>query len=210
MFWWILFGFAGLFVVAVIIGMIMDKVNLKHAETIKNSNSMRYDEETKTLKVYHRIPENTKCLSVRSVYYDERSTSPKEVVFTSATSGGVTVGGFNTIGGDVTKKTRTAKGSKLYFLVPGGGEVETIVLSLSVLKEAKNSSIKDFLNDDSIIVRRAKNQSDVATFNTACKVFGISDTSVNISNQLEAERYVLTRSELTRIAKWLGGEDIYI
>lgn len=179
-----------------------EKKYKKYREITKDS--LQYNERNKTLTVNYRMPENAKSLECRPVTYEEQSTSPKELVYTSASSGGVTIGGFDVIGGNVKKKTRVLPTSKCFYC---GNEVEIIELSSKVFYEALDSSIRDFLDGDTIIIKRDMSDASYNGINGIEKAYGRgSDMHMNVYHELEAKQYRLKTSELQSIIKWLGGD----
>ena len=170
-----------------------------------SKDSISYNSHTDTLTIQKRDCNISKILEIvpyKRVKYGE---TPEKLVYTGATVGGVTTGGWHKTGGfygqDVGK---SGKVQLVYFkesenkMIPS--EVKKIVLSESVLKEAKSSSIKEYLDGNTIVIMREPANTDAAV---AAMKLGHKDYAFNIME--DAKIAALPTYEKCRaIIDWLS------
>lgn len=97
-----------------------------------------------TLYLYKRDASVGKHVQMKNERDDYYAQTEKEVIYTSVSGGGVTVGGFDTIGGKTVKVS--GKKTDRYTLQYYGQIINNIKLSDELYNEALNSPIEKYLN----------------------------------------------------------------
>ena len=140
-------------------------------------------------------------------------TSEKKLVYTSATVGGVTTGGFSVEGGDTKVKAADSQEHfKLSILNPHKSEkdfeeieIKSIILSEELLKIAKKTpGIKEYLHDNRIIVVEALTPSDAAI---GAYMYGNMTGNYDMSNNAyseEKEKCYPSATKCSNIIKFLS------
>lgn len=111
-----------------------------------------YDSKSQTVTLFGRCDANFRALKIVADRDIQTKYEPKRLVYTSATVGGITTGGFHEAGGYtyVSSNKKTGK-YNLYYrdeLLP----IKKIKLSDELFEQAKQSEIKNFLNQNKEIV----------------------------------------------------------
>lgn len=123
-------------------------VNAKEA----TKDSMIYDASTQTLTVKARCAANRGALEIVADRDIKTKYEPKRLVYTGATVGGITTGGFHEEGGYnyISSANKTGKYNIYYIgeLLP----IQKIELSNELVPQAKKSEIKPFLNNHNAIL----------------------------------------------------------
>lgn len=111
-----------------------------------------YEKGTLTLK--SRNGYIRKAVKIVADTNDYLAKTPKKLLYTSATVGGITTGGLDTIGGDIVEVKGPANGK--YKLIFRDCLITKIELTDELYSEALNSSIKEYLdpNKKMIIVNQ--------------------------------------------------------
>lgn len=130
---------------------------------------------------------------------------PARYIYTSATVGGITTGGVETIGGHdyVAGKVESGKCELLYLGEAVEQTIERIQLTDSLYEEAKKSNIKKYLNDEKQIVVVAQ-PGDLITATQICN-FNSPMGSLVLQNV--AKQGYPTRKKCLEIMNWICGID---
>ena len=119
-------------------------------------NALVYDPKTETITVNERRCDNKKRFSYENYKRKSHSYTKEKLIYSSATVGGITTGGFDTVGGTSTKDVATNKYRLVYEYVEDNikkeGYVKKIYLSKKIASQIKESPIKDFYTGEHIAV----------------------------------------------------------
>lgn len=177
--------------------------------------SATYNPSRKTLNVYRRSATIGSSVVINEAGYFGRT--PMQLHYGSASSGGVTTGGFYTTGGDLQMSSSLRSGRyELDYVsssVPGvfrAGKkeyalIEKIALTPDLYEEAKKSKIAGFLNNDDKSIQVVKTSEQVLKAGLVSeqeiKAAAGNPESLTAQN-LNLRRYP-TRSECLEILNWL-------
>lgn len=136
-----------------------DKNKLKAAHE-KTKNILEFDEKTGVITIKQRNKDIAKQFNFENYVSTRHGYAQEKIIYTSATVGGVTTGGFDKVGGYGTEKKKTDKYNLIYQYVDSETNstkkicVTKIKLSDELAKKAQNSKVKEYLNakGNSIIV----------------------------------------------------------
>ena len=126
--------------------------------TKKSPNSIKYNAENGELILNERSEDFKKLFSTERYISTRHGYAEEKLIFTSATVGGITTGGWDKVGGYGTEKKKTNKYNLVYeYVNPEDnsykrGYVNRIILSDELLKKAQTSNVKPYLDGNSIIV----------------------------------------------------------
>ena len=163
-----------------------------------------YNNASKTLYVENRNSGFKDCFSIRPLTRTVAGYSQEKIVYTGATVGGITTGGFHKEGGVNAKTIKTSKSHLFYSYLKGEGiidvEVEKIELSVSLAEEAKKSIISEYLDGNIIQVCYDAHKTNSG--------FGAIDsrilaTEINMNEEDEVNRHP-TREKCQKIIDWLS------
>ncbi len=159
-----------------------------------------------TLKV--RSPQNRNVLKIEAAYTYHTSYKPKQLVYTGATVGGITTGGFHEEGGYnyISGKEATGK-FNIYHLSDGVYPVKKIRLTDELYEEAKSSLISRYLNKNKeiiVITEPHFSEIDRKVIENATSR-GDSKAAEYIATQKIVDGYP-TRKKCEEILRWICGE----
>ena len=154
-----------LFYLAVVVGIVLSLIRKFRKETQEIKQQQRAMEDEKTqqqeMKEYADLSRGKLFLRKRGerlalflkIHNDKNyilDYKPKQYIFTSATVGGITTGGVDSVGGYnyVSSWVETGKCTLQFF----SHKIETIQLTDSLYEKAKKSEIAKYLNDKKQIV----------------------------------------------------------
>lgn len=169
---------------------------------------VQYDYSSKTLIVNKRLSLLEKLLIRKPVSLTTFGHTPEKLVYTSATVGGVTTGGFHKTGGDYAYSRNSGR-CKLFYLVATNNkvsecEVHRIVLSNELANEAKTSKIKDYLNGNTIVVMQEVSS---AAFSAAREAMHSGHKHAAMNLVSDAEAVAAPSVKMVRdIARWLAAK----
>lgn len=130
----------------------------------RTKDSLIYISSTQTLIVKIRGVINRGALEIVADRDIKTKYEPKRLVYTGATVGGITTGGFHEEGGYnyISSANKTGKYNIYYVneMLP----IEKIQLSDELIQQAKNSEIAQFLNSSNEIILIQKHTSDLTQF----------------------------------------------
>ncbi len=163
-----------------------------------------YSESQKRLHITTRVGSNKKVLCLTEYRADNYGYTPEKLVYTGATFGGITTGGFHKEGGLYANKGVRSGRYVLNYLEGANKQqpIEIISFSAEVLEEAKASPISKYLSGSVIHLKTEKGQIS----NTALNAFqnGQLHIAFNANEMLEAECYP-TFEKATEIMNWICG-----
>lgn len=129
-------------------------------------DAIRYNIRTGELFLNERSEHHKKRFYTERYISTRHGYTPEKLIFTSATVGGVTTGGWDKVGGNGTEKRKTDRFNLVYnYLEPEDNSVKTgyvskIVLSDELLEKAKKSNVKPYLDGNNIVVVKPLERSE--------------------------------------------------
>ena len=125
-----------------------------------------YSEEDKTMTLYQRSKISYAAVHWDPLYEHDLKYNPSKTIYTGATSGGITMGGFHTTEAYYQERPAKKSGRYIAYLKFHNGDriyIKEIILVGKVLEEArKNSKISKFLKGDRLVLlnQNAKSKLD--------------------------------------------------
>lgn len=176
----------------------------------KHHDIYHYNSYGKCLEIYKKHPKFPKMLTIENHTISKYTDVPERYVYTGATVGGVSTGGFTKLGGYTDAQTlRTNKCvimlkelSEDFFtdkIVMKHREVHEIRLNGELLEAAKNASVRSYLKGDRLIL---VNKTDVSAGTAAMYRTGNTLGAVNALEREQSEGYP-SFLECTEIMDWL-------
>ena len=154
------------------------------------------------LKYKERNPNFINAVRTVPFVLKDYKGTPDQLVFRSATVGGVTTGGFSKEGGGY--KVKEYKGDRFHFQTAyDGKEIEYIDIPAADLKEAMQSKIGKYIEGGRIKVVHKGELSD--TF-LALMQLGQTDRALT-QKQYEESQWYPTKEMCDEITDWLCGKD---
>lgn len=112
---------------------------------------MEYDKANETLRLNKRDKDNAYLIKKSSITNTNYSYHAPKMVYTGATVGGVTTGGWHEEKAYYSQEVSDSGKSKLKFKGKDGGTIKKIILTADLIASAKQQSdIKQFLKDDTL------------------------------------------------------------
>lgn len=168
-----------------------------------------FNEEDKTMTLFKRSQICYAAVHWEPLYEHDLKYNPSKIIYTGATSGGVTMGGFHTTEEYYQERRTKRSGRYIAYLSFHDGTrlyIKEIILVGSVLEEAKrNKKISKFLVGDRLVLlnQNAKSNldgkltsSDIINGGTAVKYAYTDSLKANIG---------ITSAEAEIINEWLKG-----
>jgi hypothetical protein len=180
------------------------------------AKNVQYDLKTRTLTVLNRVSDNEAILKIEDVLHLNFKYSPAELVYTGATTGNVSMGGFhiNEASMSASQGGKTGK----FCIVYTGPEskdnhckIDKIHLSNEQIKSAKSHYIVSrFLKDDTLVLEH-KTYSHLTDSERRASLDAYISGRTDIFYGLNMKQYVdmqLTQEECQAIVSWLLGTDL--
>ena len=169
-----------------------------------------YDVSSKTLTILNRTPKLSRFISIKKVFIMDYEHIDPKLIYTGATVGGVTTGGFHVQKGGYKEHVSDSGKYQLIHKTPiynQKHEVEKICLSKKLLSSAKSDSvICTFLVDNTLELRNNKKVDEAMA-----KLATDSLSSGNMSMAISAAQRATINSHLSKddcvyIKRWLCGK----
>ena len=161
---------------------------VKSAEQIENrKNACRRAEKyvsyhNQTLFVTKRDPEIANIFTIQPYRKTQYGYSPEKLIYTGATVGGVTTGGWHKSGGFYARDRGNTGKVRLYYYYESDNkfvtsELERIELSPELARQAQSSNIAQYLSGNTIVIRHPVKNMDAAV---GAMQLGYKDMAFNI------------------------------
>lgn len=187
-----------------IIGRIRDK------QGVEQRKHYTFSEEDKTMTLFQRSEISFAAVHWDPLYEHDLKYNPSKLIYTGASSGGVSMGGFHTTEAYYQERPTKKSGRYIAYLQFHDGSriyIKEIILVGKVLDEArKNPQISEFLKGDRLVLlnRNAKSNlddklsaSEIANGGTVIQHAYMDSLKANVG---------ITFAETQIIDNWLKGE----
>lgn len=173
-------------------------------EILKENIDFASGLSTPTLK--KRSSTSGMCFYISPFYDADFKYNPEEITFTSVTVGGVTTGGISKT--DAHYSTTNKKPTGRYLLMSNKVEIEKIILTDELLKEAKNDpNINKFIVGNKIVLKH--NSKQLSSGETAALKEAYMNKNLIVAKSLLKDSIInskLTRDECIYIKNWIYGD----
>ena len=206
-------------VITLIVGFIISEAKSKSNENesiiAQNSleNCMQYNEENSTLTVHARNPHFKKVFYIEDYKGTNYGYEEEKYVYTGATVGGVTMGGIHKTGGNYAEGYKTSKVQLFYHYFNKEKKIyeNSIIkrielLDESLVKQAKNSSIKKYLIDNYFVIEEKEDTQKLNNAIMTASRIGDNNMALNFMNAAKVET-LSTKEKCTEIINWLSSND---
>lgn len=180
-------------------------------------NALVYNPKTETITVNERRHDNKQRFSFENYKRKAYSYTEEKLIYSSATVGGITTGGFDTVGGTSKKDVATNKYRLVYEYVEDNikknGYVKKIRLSKKIASQIEESPIKEFYTGKHIAVETPISEDwekKKTQFAIRYNIAGSDYTLAAYSNAEENEivKTLPTFQKCTQIVEWIS-DDAY-
>lgn len=187
---------------------IVGRIQGKKAD--EQSKHYTYSEEDKTMTLFQRSKISYSALHWDPLYEHDLKYNPSKTIYTGATSGGITMGGFHTTEAYYQERPTKKSGRYIAFMPFTDGTriyIKEIILVGKVLDEAKsNPEIRKFLKGDRLVLLNQNpksnldgklSASDIANGGNVVQYAYMDSLKANVG---------ITLAEAEIINNWLKGE----
>jgi hypothetical protein len=193
---------------------------IKSGESVERCIS--FDNNQSVATITKRVPSNVWDIKVKQYMKRYTKHNPSKTIYTGATVGGVTTGGFHQT--QATLTTVGAGGSGRYYLQAKAPKTddpleneylmlkEIILANHSLVEEARTDKrVSHLLQGDKLVLRRKNKETELTAdekeiLQRAIRTFDVA-TQENITERAFAAQF-LTKKECEDVLDWLGGDPI--
>lgn len=203
------------FLIAIIITIVeLVVINVYESIVAKKSEnkeySLIYNEDTSTLTIRKRSPKNSNDIIIKNYTHTSYSYNPSKLIYTSATVGGVTTGGFDTTKASYspTSQEQTDK----YELYCGKVFIDKLIIpNEEDLKSAKNNqTLKKFYDKGNQFLLEHKVKSSLTPYERQMLQQAVLTNDYQTMSGLGKKDIIakkLTYDECQSIKAWICGND---
>ena len=181
----------------------------KHIDSKDKYDSVGFNKENGLLTVYKRGALIESKITIKEYRHTNYSYNPAKLIYTSATVGGVTTGGFDTTKASYSPTSQDKTGK--YALYFRGAEIKEISILDGSDKAQKNSALKQFYNKArSRFVLEHQIVSRLSGYEKEMLKNAIISNDYQTMSVLSKDDTIarkLTYDECAAIKAWIGGID---
>ena len=200
-----------LYVVLLGIVFIIGKIATGNIEReVERDKYITFDKEKETATLYKRAPISGESIEIRAHHNSTYKYNPEKIVYTGATVGGVTTGGFHTE--EAHYALSTAGKSGKYFLqakLSAGNymSIDRIHLTDELVEEAKqNPNVKKFLRGKTLVLAHRGKATEMSADEQDVYVRALQrkdEAGMYAAAQRAINAKMLTREECENVLKWI-------
>lgn len=201
--------FVGLIISGIIILMVLMHKAKKHEESLKH---IRFDEDG-TATLLQRSSISQEWIKLQNIHEVYHKYNPSQLVYTGATVGGVTTGGFHETQASYSEKSLGTSGRCKLMGKKGDRDyviIKEIVLSDSMVEDAKNTPyINKFLSGNKLILKYDGPETKLTENESLVLQKAIMTCDEGLRLDVTQRAYLaaqLTRNDCERILSWIGGK----
>lgn len=183
---------------------------IRGAKGEEQSKHYTYSEEDKTMTLFQRSKISYAAVHWEPLYEHDLKYNPSKLIYTGASSGGITMGGFHTTEAHYQERPTKRSGRYIAFIQFHDNTrlyIKEIILVGEVLDEARNNpKISKFLKGDRLVLLNKKpkskldgklSASEIANGGTVIQHAYMDSLKANVG---------ITSAEVEVINNWLKGE----
>lgn len=167
----------------------------------------KYDYTSKILEITKKSPELSDIIKIQEYLFSDLSYNDPTLVYTGATVGGVSMGGFHVEGGDYDQKLSRSGRYQLIYREPIA-KTDFVIHGIKLPKAlvstaASNAVISKYLNGDTIVpFYKSKMDESMAKLARDSVASGDMAKALTAAQRANIEKF-LTKEDCTYIKQWL-------
>lgn len=202
-----------LWVLVIVVFYVGGRLIIKHIRVKKGDEQRKHytvSEEDKTMTLYQRSKISCSVVHWDPLYEHDLKYNPSKTIYTGASSGGITMGGFHTTEAYYQERPTKRSGRYIAYIPFHDGTriyIKEIILVGKVLDEARNNpKISKFLKGDRLILLNQDAKSNLDGKLTASEIANGGTVLQHAYMDSLKTNVGITLAEAEIINNWLKGE----